>query len=34
MELIYFIASMGVFALGCLIYGLIGIYKVKHPKTS
>jgi len=32
MELIYFIAVMGVFALGCLIYGLIGIYKVKHSK--
>ena len=31
-ELIYFIAVMGVFALACLIYGLIGIYKFKHSK--
>jgi len=32
MELIYFIAFMGLFALGCLIYGIIGIYRMKHVK--
>jgi hypothetical protein len=32
MELIYFIAVMGIFALGCLIYGIIGISKMKHQK--
>jgi len=32
MELIYFIAVMGFFALGCLIYGIVGIYKMKHDK--
>jgi len=30
MELIYFISAMGLFALGCLIYGIVGIYKMKR----
>jgi hypothetical protein len=30
MELIYFIGVMGFFALCCLIYGIIGIYKMKR----
>jgi len=30
MELIYFISALGVFALGWLIYAIVGIYRMKH----
>jgi len=32
MELIYFIAALGLFALACLVYGIVGLYRTKHLK--